>query len=48
MEKLSKKLAKPIIALVKKGVRDDINSTGSPWLYQPRIPKEIDKSKNKK
>lgn len=45
MKNLRKKIVKTIVVLAKKGVKDDINSTGSPWAYQPKIPKEAMKFK---
>lgn len=45
MKKVKNKIVKAIVALAKKGVKDDINSTGSPWAYQPKIPKGAEKYK---
>lgn len=39
MKNMNTKLAKAIVTVAKKGVKDDINSTGSPWAYQPKMPK---------
>ena len=33
MKNIAKKAAESVITLAKKNVKDDINSTGSPWTY---------------
>ena len=45
---LKKKLSKIIVLMAEMGVRDDINSTGSPWVYQPKIPEKAELFKNKR
>ncbi len=45
MKALNKKVVKAVVALAKKGVKDDINSAGSPWTFQPKMPKNADKFK---
>lgn len=45
MNVLIKKVVKAVVALAKIGVKDDINSTGSPWGFQPKLPKNADKFK---
>lgn len=45
MKDLRKKAVTKVVALAKKGVKDDINSTGSPWIFQPKMPQEADKFK---
>lgn len=45
MKVYNKKVVKAVVALSKKGVKDDINSTGSPWAFQPKMPKGADKFK---
>ncbi len=47
MKNIAKKAAESVITLAKKNVKDDINSTGSPWSYQPRMPKSAETYKNK-
>lgn len=47
MKKIAKKAAESVITLAKTNVKDDINSTGSPWSYQPRMPKSAEIYKNK-
>ena len=47
MKNIAKKAAESVITLAKKNVKDDINSTGSPWSYQPRMPKSAEIYKNK-
>lgn len=47
MKNIAKKAAESVITLAKKNVKDDINSTGSPWTYQPRMPKSAEIYKNK-
>lgn len=47
MKNIAKKAAASVITLAKKNVKDDINSTGSPWSYQPRMPKSAEIYKNK-
>ena len=39
MKNIAKKAAESVITLAKKNVKDDINSTGSPWSYQPVSPR---------
>ena len=38
MEKMKEKAAKALIAIAKKGLKNDLESTGSSWSYQPVIP----------
>ncbi len=45
MKVFGKKTVKAIVAMAKKGVKDDINSTGSPWIYQPKLPKNAQQFK---
>lgn len=45
MKKLNKKAVKAIVTIAKKGVKDDINSTGSPWMFQPKLPKNAEQFK---
>ena len=45
MKNMKKKVANAVIGLAKHGVKNDINSTGSGWNYQPRIPAAADKYK---
>lgn len=45
MKKISQKVAKSVISIAKRNTKDDINSTGSPWLFQPKIPQSADKYK---
>lgn len=47
MKKMSKKLLNTVIVLAKKSVKDDINSTSSPWTYQPQIPHSAEMYKKK-
>lgn len=47
MKNIAKKAAASVITLAKKNVKDDINSTGSPWSYQPRMPKSAEIYKTK-
>ena len=47
MKNIAKKAAESVITLAKKNVKADINSTGSPWSYQPRMPKSAEIYKNK-
>lgn len=47
MKNLSKKLLKSGIKLIKVSVKNDINSTGSPWSYQPKLPKGYESFKKK-
>ncbi len=42
MKSLTKKIVDSVISLAKLNVKDDINSTGSPWSYQPRIPESAE------
>lgn len=48
MKKLNKTIVNAIVSIARKGIKDDINSTGSPWVFQPKIPKEAFKFKNSK
>ena len=45
MKGFSEKAVKAIVAVAKKGVKDDINSTGSPWVFQPKLPKNAEQFK---
>ncbi len=45
MKRLNKKAMKAIVTIAKKGVKDDINSTGSPWMFQPKFPKNAEQFK---
>lgn len=45
MKRLNKKAMKAIVTIAKKGVKDDINSTGSPWMFQPKLPKNAEQFK---
>ena len=47
MKNIAKKAAESVITHAKKTVKDDNNSTGSPWTYQPRMPKSAEIYKNK-
>ena len=47
MKVIRKKLVNTIVGLAKKGAKDDINSTSSPWMYQPQLPKSADKFRKK-
>ena len=47
MKNIAQNAAESVITLAKKNVKDDINSTGSPWSYQPRMPKSAEIYKNK-
>ncbi len=42
MKSLTKKIVNSVISLAKLNVKNDINSTGSPWSYQPRIPESAE------
>lgn len=45
MKDLKKKAVNVMVALAKNGVKNDINSTTSGWMYQPKLPKEAYKLK---
>ena len=38
MKKMKEKAAKALIAIAKKGLKNDLESTGSSWTFQPVIP----------
>ena len=48
MEKKAKKIVKAITAIAKSNVKGDINSTGSPWSFQPKIPVMAEKYRKNK
>lgn len=48
MKKLNKNIVNVIVTIAKKGVKDDMNSTGSTWMFQPKIPQKVNDLKNKK
>lgn len=48
MKKLNQNIVNAIVSIAKKGVKDDINSTGSPWMFQPKIPTKANNLKNVK
>lgn len=48
MEKINKKIANMVVFAARKSVKDDINSTGSTWLFQPKIPANAKKLKEMK
>lgn len=39
MKNLKKKMASVVVKVAEASVKNDINSTGSSWMYQPKIPK---------
>ena len=47
MKKMKEKAAKALIAIAKKGLKNDLESTGSSWTFQPVIPnkKKIEQKK---
>ena len=47
MKNIAKKAAESVITLAKKNVKKDINVTGSPWCYQPRMARSAEIYKNK-
>ncbi len=47
MKNLKKKILRQTFSLAKNMVKNDINSTGSMWMYQPKLPKDADKFKKK-
>ena len=48
MKKYKGALIKAITSIAKNGLKNDINSTGSPWMFQPKIPSESKSFKNRK
>lgn len=47
MKNLKKKMASVVVKIAEASVKNDINSTGSSWMYQPKIPKSaFDLKKN--
>lgn len=48
MKNLKKAVVNATLKLAKKGVKNDINSTGSCWMYQPKIPQITHDIKNDK
>lgn len=38
MRKMKEKAVKVLIAIAKKGLKNDLESTGSSWTFQPVIP----------
>ena len=48
MKKYKVALIKAITSIAKNGLKNDINSTGSPWMFQPKIPSESKSFKNRK
>lgn len=48
MKKLDKNIVNVIVSIAKKGAKDDINATGSTWMFQPKIPQNANDIKNKK
>lgn len=47
MSNLSQKVLNAIILIAKHNIKNDINSTGSPWSYQPKLPKKLENFKKK-
>jgi hypothetical protein len=48
MKKSRKIIVNAIVSMAKKGVREDVNSTGSPWMFQPKLPVAAEKLKKTK
>lgn len=47
MKRMKEKVAKALIAIAKKELKNDLESTGSSWSFQPVIPNKS-KSEQKK
>lgn len=45
MKKVKKMMASVIVNVAKSNVKNDINSTGSDWIYQPKMPHGCEKYK---
>lgn len=48
MKNLKKAVVTATLKLAKKGVKNDLNSTGSCWMYQPKMPQITSDTKNMK
>lgn len=48
MKNLKETMARLLILVSKKGLKSDLESTGSTWNYQPKIPVNLAHFKNKK
>ena len=48
MKSLKETVAKLVIKAAKKGAKHDLESTGSTWNYQPKIPTKIQNEKTVK
>lgn len=47
MKNLKQKVVNAVISTAKNGVKNDVNSTGCGWIYQPKLPKAADQFKKK-
>ncbi|MCI7334475.1 MAG: cyclic lactone autoinducer peptide [Oscillospiraceae bacterium] len=45
MKKVKKMMASVLVNVAKNNVKNDINSTGSDWIYQPKMPQGCEKFK---
>jgi cyclic lactone autoinducer peptide len=45
--KATEKLTKLLVSVSKKAAKNNINSTSSPWTYQPKMPKNAEELKKK-
>lgn len=48
MKKSRKSIVNVIVLMAKKGIKEDVNSTGSPWMFQPKLPVAAEKLKKTK
>lgn len=48
MKKLKEKAARLTISIAKKGLKNDLESTGSTWNFQPKLPVKQDPLKQKR
>ena len=39
----SKKMSALLIKIAKKAAKNDLNSTSSPWYFQPKLPRNAKK-----
>ena len=48
MKALKNEIAKVLIKVANKGLKNDLESTGSGWAFQPKIPVKKDQIKKQK
>ena len=48
MEKIKKVLAELVLKMVQHDVKNDVNSSASGWMFQPKVPESAYRFKKSK